>query len=89
MFPTAQEATLTMWRHENPVRRGNTLQVKNVRTMLKFAVTGMVLGLLIDWLLSLVSRNMFVVLLIGSVGTLVASFLASSIGTIPERFPAR
>ncbi len=54
----------------------DTLEVKkNVRTVLRFTVTGIVLGLLIGWLLSLVSGNIFVVLLIGSVGMLVGIIL--------------
>jgi len=49
--------------------------VKNVRTVLRFTVTGIVLGLLIGWLLSLVSGNIFVVLGVGSLGMLVGVIL--------------
>lgn len=46
-----------------------------VRTVLKFTVTGIVVGLLMGWFLSLVSGNIFVVLFIGSLGTLVGVIL--------------
>ena len=49
--------------------------MKNVRTVLRFTVTGIVLGLLIGWLLSLVSGNIFVVLGVGSLGMLVGVIL--------------
>ena len=50
---------------------GEVTQVKKVRTVLRVTVTGIVVGLLIGWLASLPSGNPFVVLLGGSVGTLV------------------
>jgi len=56
-------------------RGGNILEVKSARTVSRFTVTGIVVGLLIGWLLSLVSGNFFVVLLIGSVGMLVGLIL--------------
>jgi hypothetical protein len=49
--------------------------VKKVRTVLRFTVTGIVLGLLVGWLISLVSGDIVVVLLIGSLGTLVGVIL--------------
>lgn len=49
--------------------------MKNVRTVLRFTITGIVLGLLIGWLLSLVSGNIFVVLGVGSLGMLVGIIL--------------
>jgi len=56
-------------------RGGNTFEVKKVRTVLRFTVTGTIIGLLMGWLLSLVSGNIFVVLLIGSLVTLVGFIL--------------
>jgi uncharacterized transporter YbjL len=49
--------------------------VKNVRTVLRFTVTGIVLGLLIGWLLSLVSGNYYVTLAVGLLGLLVGVIL--------------
>lgn len=46
-----------------------------VQTILRFTVTGMLLGLLMGWLFSLVSGNLFIVLFGGSVGTLVGMIL--------------
>jgi hypothetical protein len=43
--------------------------------VLRFTVTGIVLGLLMGWLLSLVSGDIVVVLLVGSLGTLVGVIL--------------
>jgi hypothetical protein len=65
---STNDATVTLFRRQ-------TLEAKNVRTLLRFTVTGIVIGLLIGWLLSLVSGNIFVVLLVGSVGTLVGLIL--------------
>jgi hypothetical protein len=42
--------------------------MKSVKTALRFTVTGVVLGLLIGWLLSLVSGNVFVVAIMGALG---------------------
>jgi hypothetical protein len=50
-------------------------EVKNVRTVLRFTVTGIVLGLLIGWLLSLVSGNYYVTLAVGLLGLLVGVIL--------------
>ena len=49
--------------------------MKNVRTVLRFTVTGIVLGLLIGWLLSLVSGNYYVTLAVGLLGLLVGVIL--------------
>lgn len=49
--------------------------MKKVRTVLKFTATGIVVGGVIGWLLSLVSGNIYVVVLFGSVGILVGLFL--------------
>ena len=49
--------------------------MNQVRTVLKFTVTGTVVGLLMGWFLSLVSGNIFVVLFIGSLVTLVGFIL--------------
>ena len=49
--------------------------MKSVKTALRFTVTGVVLGLLIGWLLSLVSGNIFVVAIMGALGTLVGIIL--------------
>jgi hypothetical protein len=45
---STNDATVTLFRRQ-------TLEAKNVRTLLRFTVTGIVIGLLIGWLLSLVS----------------------------------
>jgi len=45
------------------------------KNILKFTATGIVLGLALGWLLSLVSGNTFVVLFIGTIGLLVAGVL--------------
>ena len=45
------------------------------KNILKFTATGVVLGLGIGWLLSLVSGNVFVVLMIGTLGLLVGGIL--------------
>jgi hypothetical protein len=49
--------------------------MKQARNVLKFTVTGTVAGLLMGWFLSLVSGNIFVVLFIGSLVTLVGFIL--------------
>ena len=51
------------------------MEGKEVQAVLRFTVTGIVIGLLMGGLLSLVSGNVFVVLFIGSVGTLVGVIL--------------
>ena len=51
------------------------MEVKEDQAVLRFTVTGIVIGLLMGGLLSLVSGNVFVVLFIGSVGTLVGVIL--------------
>lgn len=66
MIPTKDSAAL--------VGR-NTLEVKNIRTVLKFTVIGIVLGLLIGWLLSLVSGNYYVTLAVGLLGMLIGVVL--------------
>ena len=66
MIPTKDSAAL--------VGR-NTLEVKNIRTVLKFTVIGIVLGLLIGWLLSLVSGNYYVTLAVGLLGLLIGVIL--------------
>lgn len=50
-------------------------KVKRLRTVLRFTITGMVIGLLMGWLLSLVSGNVFVILMIGSLVTVVGIVL--------------
>jgi hypothetical protein len=49
--------------------------VKRTRTILKFTITGTVIGLLMGWLLSLVSGNPFVILMTGSLVTVVGIVL--------------
>jgi len=45
--------------------------MENVRTVLRFIAVGMFVGLIMGWLVSLVSGNFFVILLFGSIGLLV------------------
>jgi len=45
------------------------------KNILKFIVTGIVAGILFGWLLSLVSGNIFVVLMIGTLGLVVGAIL--------------
>jgi di/tricarboxylate transporter len=45
--------------------------VKNLRTVLRFTVTGIVLVLLMGWLLSLPSGNYYVTFAVGLLGMLV------------------
>ena len=45
------------------------------KNILKFAATGVVAGVLLGWLLSLVSGNIFVVLMVGTLGLLVGGIL--------------
>jgi hypothetical protein len=47
----------------------------NVRTVLKFTVIGIVCGLVIGWLLSLVSGNYYVTLAVGLLGLLIGVIL--------------
>ncbi|HTE91662.1 MAG TPA: hypothetical protein VK639_22120 [Terriglobales bacterium] len=49
--------------------------MKNVRTVLRFTVTGIVCGLVIGWLLSLVSGNYYVTLAVGLLGMLIGVIL--------------
>ena len=51
------------------------LEMKNVRTILRFTITGIVCGLLIGWMLSLVSGNYYVILGVGLLGLLVGVIL--------------
>jgi hypothetical protein len=46
-----------------------------VRTVLRFTVTGIVCGLVIGWLLSLVSGNYYVTLAVGLLGLLIGIIL--------------
>jgi len=48
---------------------------KRLKTVLKFTITGTVIGLLMGGLLSLVSGNVFVILFIGSLVTVVGLVL--------------
>ena len=45
------------------------------KNILKFTITGVVAGVVIGWLLSLVSGNVFVVLMIGTLGLVVGGIL--------------
>ena len=45
------------------------------KNILKFTVTGVVAGVALGWLLSLVSGNLFVVLMIGTLGLVVGGIL--------------
>jgi hypothetical protein len=47
----------------------------NARTVLRFTVVGVVVGLAEGWLISLVSGNIFIVLSGGALGTLVGLIL--------------
>ena len=49
--------------------------MKKILTVLKFTVTGTIVGVVMGWVLSLISGNIFVVLLIGSLVTLVGFIL--------------
>jgi uncharacterized membrane protein len=49
--------------------------MQNVRTVLRFIAVGVFVGLVMGWLVSLVSGNFFVVLLFGSIGLLVGVVL--------------
>ena len=51
------------------------IKMKRIRTVLRFTITGMVIGLLMGGLLSLVSGNPFVILMIGSIVTVVGIVL--------------
>lgn len=46
-----------------------------MKNILKFTVTGIVAGILMGWLLSLVSGNVFVVFFVGTLGLLVGLIL--------------
>jgi F0F1-type ATP synthase assembly protein I len=46
-----------------------------IKNVLKFSVTGVVEGIVVGWLLSLVSGNIFVVLMIGTLGLLIGVIL--------------
>ena len=54
---------------------GHSLEVKNVRAVLRFTVTGIALGLLMGWLLSLGSGNYYVTLAVGLLGMLIGVIL--------------
>jgi|CZKY01.1.fsa_nt_gi hypothetical protein len=54
---------------------GNTLEVKKVRTVLRFTVTGIVCGLVMGCLLSLGSGNYYVILAVTLLVTLVGVIL--------------
>jgi F0F1-type ATP synthase assembly protein I len=60
---------------QNPIGGGNILEVQTVRTILRFTVTGIVSGLFMGWLLSLVSGNYYVTLAVGLLGLLVGVIL--------------
>ena len=60
-----------------------TLTMKNI---LKFTVTGVVAGVLLGWLLSLVSGNIFVVLMVGTLGLFVGGVLGIVHRNDPKRF---
>lgn len=45
------------------------------KNILKFTATGIVMGAGLGWLLSLVSGNLFVVLMIGTLGLVVGGIL--------------
>ena len=49
--------------------------MKNVRTVLRFTVTGIVCGLVMGWLLSLPSGNYYVTPAVGLLGMLVGVIL--------------
>ena len=51
------------------------IPVKNVKTVLRFTVTGIVCGLVIGWLLSLVSGNYYVTWAVGLLGMLIGGIL--------------
>jgi hypothetical protein len=46
-----------------------------MKNFLKFTLTGVVAGVLMGWLLSLVSGNIFVVFFVGTLGLLVGVIL--------------
>ena len=49
--------------------------MKNIRTVLRFTVTGTVSGFVMGWLLSLGSGNYYVTLAVGLLGLLVGVIL--------------
>jgi len=53
------------------------------KNILKFTVTGIVAGAALGWLLSLVSGNLFVVLMIGTLGLVVGGIF----GTVHRNDP--
>ena len=59
----------------NSNRRRRILQVKKAWTVLKYTVTGTAAGIWLGWLLSLSSGDIFVILVIASLGTLVGVIL--------------
>jgi hypothetical protein len=48
---------------------------KNMRTILRFTITGLMIGLLMGWVLSLVSGDVFVIFFIGAIVTVVGFVL--------------
>lgn len=50
-------------------------KLKRTRTVLRYTITGTVIGLLMGWLFSLVSGNVFVILMVGSLVTVVGLIL--------------
>jgi len=57
---------------------------RRLNTVLRFTITGMVIGLLMGWLMSLVSGNVFVILFIGSLVTVVGLILGINHRNDPE-----
>ena len=51
------------------------VRTKQIRTILRFTITGIVIGLVMGWLISLVSGNAFVILFMGSIMTVIGIVL--------------
>src|SRR5215469_16557300 len=67
------------------LRSGGVFETRSrVRTVLRFTATGIVLGVLLGWPISLVSGDINVVILIGSLGTVIGIIL----GVVHRNDPA-
>ena len=61
------------------------VRTKQIRTILRFTITGIVIGLVMGWLISLVSGNAFVILFMGSIMTVIGIVLGIvPTATIPD-----
>jgi hypothetical protein len=69
----------TIWRPSHFIAALSFIAKPGGRTIakniLKFTITGIVVGVVMGWLLSLVSGNLFVVLMVGTLGLMVGGIL--------------